>query len=111
MEATFSLDKAAETDVINDSDIIVTAQTSSVNKLSHTQSVALISHIDSQLESKQKVIIKNLQKVSAFRPMGPHYFDVGQNTPEWHNLKRKMITGSRWPYLVGLHGLDKFDRY
>ena len=111
VEARCSLDKAAETDDISDSGIIVSAQTSSVDKLSDTQSVALMSHIDSQLESKQEVIIVNLQTLSASRPMGPNYFGVDQNTPEWHNLRRKMITGSRWPYLVGLHGHDKFDRY
>ena len=110
VEPRCSLDKSTETDDISDSGITVTAQTSSVNKLSDAQSVALMSHIDSQLESKQKVIV-NLQKLSASRPMGPNYFDVGQNTPEWHNLRQKMITGSRWPYLVGLHGHDKFDRY
>ena len=37
--------------------------------------------------------------------------DVDQNTPEWHNLRQKIITGSCWPYLVGLHGPDKSDRY
>ena len=42
VEARCSLDKAAETDDINDSGITVTAQTSSVNKLSDTQSVALM---------------------------------------------------------------------
>ena len=110
VEPRCSLDKSTETDDISDSGITVTAQTSSVNKLSDAQSVALMSHIDSQLESKQKVTV-NLQKLSASRPMGPHYFDVGQNTLEWHNLRQKMITGSRWPYLVGLHGHDKFDRY
>ena len=111
VEARCFLDKTAETDDIIDSGIIVTAQTSSANKLSDTQSVALMGHIDSQLESKLKVVIVNLQKLSASRPMGPNYFDVDQNTPEWHNLRRKIITGSRWPYLVGLHGNDKFDRY
>ena len=107
VEPRCSLDKSTETDDISDSGITVTAQTSSVNKLSDAQSVALMSHIDSQLESRKL----NLQKLSASRPMGPNYFDVGQNTLEWHNLRQKMITGSRWPYLVGLHGHDKFDRY
>ena len=110
VEPIRSLDKAAETDDISDSGITVTAQTSSANKLSDAQSVALMSHLDSQLESKQKVKV-NLQTLSASRPMGPNYFDVDQNTPEWHNLRQKMITGSRWPYLVGLHSHDKFDRY
>ena len=102
MEPICSLDKAAETDDISDSGITVTAQTSSVTKLSDAQSITLMSHKDSQLESKQKVIV-DLQKLSASRPMGPDYFDVDQNTPEWHNLRQKKITGSRWPYLVGLH--------
>ena len=102
--------KSTETDDISDNGITVTAQTSSGNKLSDAQSVAIMSHIYSQLESKQKVIV-NLQKLSASRPMGPNYFDVGQNTPEWHILRQKMITRSCWPYLVGLHDHDKFDRY
>ena len=110
VEPRCSLDKAAETDDINDSGITVAAQSSSVNKLSDAQSVALMSHIDSQLESKQKVIV-NLQKLSASRPMGPNYFLVDQNTPEWHNLTQKMVTESRWPYLVGLHGHNKFDKF
>ena len=112
MEARCSLDKAAETDDINDSGIIVTVQTSSVASCQiHSQWHLFMSHIDLQLKSKQKVIIVNLEKLSASRPIGPNYFDVNQNTPEWHNLRRKMITGSRWPYLVGLHGYDQFDRY
>ena len=110
VEPRCSSDKSTETDDISDSGIIVTAQTSSVNKLSDAQSVALMSHTDSQLESKQKVIA-NLQKLSASRPVGPNYFHVSQNTSEWHNLRQKMITGSRWPYLVGLHGHHRFDRY
>ena len=60
MKPRCSLDKAAETDDISDSGITVTAQNSSVNKLSDAQSVALMSHVDSQLESKQKVIVKKV---------------------------------------------------
>ena len=57
VEPRCSLDNSTETDDISDSGITVTAQTSSVNKLSDAQSVALMSHVDSQLESKQKVIV------------------------------------------------------
>ena len=109
VKARCSLVEAAETtDDINDIVNIVTAPRSQPRLAQLTSSEIISGNNErEQAESYQSEPSKGV----CIQTNGSNYFDVDQNTPEWHNLRRKMITGSCWPYLVGLHGHDKFDRY
>ena len=40
-----------------------------------------------------------------------NYHNVAQNTTEWQNLRKKKVTGSRLPALLGVYGKSKFDSY
>ena len=56
-------------------------------------------------------IYLNLQGKQATAPQGINYHSVDQNTDAWKELRKGLITASKIPYLVGLHGEDKFNKY
>ena len=43
------------------------------------------------------------------KPCGTNYVDNAQNTDEWQLTRRKKITGSRLPALLGLYGQKQFQ--
>ena len=47
----------------------------------------------------------------AIEPKGTNYCEVLQNTDSWQKLRQGRVTASKWPYLIGLHGEAKFQKY
>ena len=55
-----------------------------------------------------KSIVVDICFLDAPKPQRTNYIDLQQNTAEWHQERQFKITDSRLPYLVGLHGQNKF---
>lgn len=66
------------------------------------------STIHSQETKEIKIDVSFLQ---APKPTASNYIETAQNTPEWLEIRKFRITGSRVPVLLGLKGKKKFDSY
>ena len=58
------------------------------------------SKINSQLNANASTIKIDLRFLEAPQPSSDNYKNVQQNSPEWPEIKRKMITVNRLPTLL-----------
>ena len=65
--------------------------------------------INSQLNANAGIIKINLSFLEAPQPSGDNYVNVQQNSPEWLEIKRNKVTGSRLPALLAFYGKTKFE--
>ena len=65
--------------------------------------------INSQLNANASIIQIDLSFLEAPQPSGDNYVNVEQNSPEWQEIRRNKVTGSRLPALLGFYGKTKFE--
>ena len=65
--------------------------------------------INSQLNANAGIIKIDLSFLEAPQPSGDSYVNVQQNSPEWLEIKRDKVTGSRLPALLAFYGKTKFE--
>ena len=65
--------------------------------------------INSQLNANASIIQIDLSFLEAPQPSGDNYVNVQQNSPEWQEIRRNKVTGSRLPALLGFYGKTKFE--
>ena len=60
--------------------------------------------IKSQLNTNSSIIKIDLTFLEAPQPSGDNYVNAQQNYPEWPEIRRDKVTGSRLPTLLGFYG-------
>ena len=60
--------------------------------------------INSQLNANSSIIKIDLSFLEAPQPSGDNYVNAQQNYPEWPEIRRNKVTGSRLPTLLGFYG-------
>ena len=65
----------------------------------------------SKISKFPKEIKLDINGKKAIEPKGTNYCEVLQNTDSWQKLRQDRVTASKWPYLIGLHGEAKFQKY
>jgi len=69
----------------------------------------IVAQVNKQIKLKTKNHIHvNISFSEAPKPHGTNYVNVKQNTKDWFDRRKFMITGSRLPSLLGFYGNKKF---
>jgi hypothetical protein len=67
--------------------------------------------IQSKLSSSNSVIEIDLMSLRAPKPSGANYVSCIQKSDIWQAIRKKKITGSRLPALLGFYGREKYEHY
>ena len=65
--------------------------------------------INAQLNANASIIKTDVSFLETPQPSGDNYVNIQQNSPEWLEVRRNKVTGSRLPALLGFYGKTKFE--
>ena len=81
-------------------------------ELNNTDIAIPLVYDDIQSQLSNKIININLQNLHPKNPLQyQNHVNVAQNTEDWQELRKRKVTGSRLPALIGVYGKKKFDLY
>lgn len=78
--------------------------------LMHAHQQKEVKHLQDLLQdTKESKITVSLLRYNKLEPSGFNYVSVKQGSTQWHALRVGIITASKTPYLLGLHGQKEFE--